>query len=74
VDGRHPTIDTFLIRPRFWKKVAQHGRIIEDALYLDSHGKFGFGPKSGFKMRPVYTSVSITYQHPRFSSSLSIAL
>jgi len=22
-----------LIRPRFWKKVAQHGRIIEDALY-----------------------------------------
>jgi len=33
VDGGHPTIDTFLIRPRFWKKVAQHGRIIEDALY-----------------------------------------
>jgi len=32
VDGRHPKIDTFLIRPRFWKKVAQHGRIIEDAL------------------------------------------
>jgi len=24
-----------LIRPRFWKKVAQHGRIIEDALYLN---------------------------------------
>jgi len=23
-----------LIRPRFWKKVAQHGRIIEDALYI----------------------------------------
>jgi len=34
VDGGHPTIDTFLIRPRFWKKVAQHGRIIEDALYV----------------------------------------
>jgi len=33
VDGGHPMIDTFLIRPIFWKKVAQHGRIIEDALY-----------------------------------------
>jgi len=36
VDGGHPTIDTFLIRPRFWKKVALHGRIIEDALYCIS--------------------------------------
>jgi len=32
--GGHPTIDTFLIWPRFWKKVAQRGWIIEDALYL----------------------------------------
>jgi len=24
VDGGHPTINTSLIRPRFWKKVAQH--------------------------------------------------
>jgi len=35
VDGGHLTIDTFLIRPRFWKKVAQHGQIIEDALYFE---------------------------------------
>ena len=34
VDGGYSMINTFLIRPRFWKKVAQLDRIIEDALYL----------------------------------------
>jgi len=36
VDGGHAKIDTFLIRPRVWKKVAQHDRIIEDALYFSA--------------------------------------
>jgi len=27
-----------LIRPRFWKKVAQHGQTIEDALYTKEKG------------------------------------
>jgi len=31
-----------LIRPRFWKKVAQHGRIIEDALYVKTFGEIPF--------------------------------
>jgi len=25
-DRGHPTMDTFLIRPRFWEKVAQHDK------------------------------------------------
>jgi len=36
-----------LIRPRFWKKVAQHGRIYEDALY---HNIINMS-QSGFQQR-----------------------